>query len=116
MQTMRRAAVARGTTSLNILQQTGASIGTAVLSVLLASALSSRLGSHGHGGIGGAAHLPPAVRHHIAPLMASAFGSTFWWALGLLGVAFVASLALPKRKPEPETASGEVQQAVALAA
>jgi EmrB/QacA subfamily drug resistance transporter len=116
MQTMRREAVARGTTSLNILQQTGASIGTAVLSVLLASALSSRLGSHGHGGIGGVAHLPPAVRHHIAPLMASAFGSTFWWALGLLGVAFVASLALPKRKPEPETASGQVQQPVALAA
>jgi EmrB/QacA subfamily drug resistance transporter len=116
MQTMRREAVARGTTSLNILQQTGASIGTAVLSVLLASALSSRLGSHAHGGIGGVAHLPPAVRHHIAPLMASAFGSTFWWALALLGVAFVASLALPRRKPEPETASGGVQQPVALAA
>ena len=116
MQTMRSEAVARGTTSLNILQQTGASIGTAVLSVLLASALSSHLGSRGHGGIGGVAHLPPAVRHHIAPLMAASFGSTFWWALGLLGVALVASLALPKSKPEPETASGGVEQAVALAA
>jgi hypothetical protein len=31
--------------------------------------------------------------------MAAAFGQTFWWALGLLAVAFVASLALPKRKP-----------------
>jgi hypothetical protein len=32
--------------------------------------------------------------------MASAFGQTFWWALGLLAVAFVGSLALPRRKPE----------------
>jgi EmrB/QacA subfamily drug resistance transporter len=50
MQSIRGPAVARASTTLNILQQTGASIGTAVLSVLLA-------------------------------------------------VAFVASLALPKRKP-----------------
>ena len=57
MQTMRREVVARGTTSLNILQQTGASIGTAVLTVILASALTSKLGSAGHGGIGGVAHL-----------------------------------------------------------
>lgn len=32
--------------------------------------------------------------------MAAAFGQTFWWALGLLVVAFIGSLALPKRKPE----------------
>jgi hypothetical protein len=32
--------------------------------------------------------------------MAAAFGQTFWWALGLIAVAFPASLALPKRKPE----------------
>jgi EmrB/QacA subfamily drug resistance transporter len=116
MQTMRKEAVARGTTSLNILQQTGASIGTAVLSVVLASALTARLGSRGHGGIGSVSHLPPAARHHIAPLMADAFGHTFWWALALLAVALVASLALPKHKPEPQTLSGEVQQPVALAA
>ena len=35
-------AVARASTALNILQQTGASIGTAVLTVLLASALPAR--------------------------------------------------------------------------
>jgi hypothetical protein len=32
--------------------------------------------------------------------MAAAFGQTFWWALGLIAVAFAGSLALPKRKPE----------------
>jgi EmrB/QacA subfamily drug resistance transporter len=98
MQSIRGPAVARASTALNIIQQAGASIGTAVLSVLLASALSSRLG-HGHGTIGSTAHVSPAVRAHIAPPMAAAFGQTFWWAVGLLAVAFLGSLALPKRRP-----------------
>jgi EmrB/QacA subfamily drug resistance transporter len=99
MQSIRGPAVARASTALNILQQTGASIGTAVLSVLLASALSSKLGS-AHGTIGATAAVPASVRAHLAPPMAAAFGQTFWWALGLLVVAFIGSLALPKRKPE----------------
>jgi EmrB/QacA subfamily drug resistance transporter len=100
MQTIRGPAVARASTTLNILQQTGASIGTAVLSVILASALTSKLGGHGHATIGAAAALPPSVREKIAPPMAAAFGQTFWWALALIAVAFVGSLALPKHKPE----------------
>src|SRR3712207_5690093 len=43
MQTLRRAAVARASTTLNIIQQVGASIGTAVLTVLLTNALEDRL-------------------------------------------------------------------------
>ncbi|HWD65989.1 MAG TPA: DHA2 family efflux MFS transporter permease subunit [Solirubrobacteraceae bacterium] len=97
MQSIRGPAVARASTALNILQQAGASVGTAVLSVLLASALSSRLG--GHGTIGSTAHVSAAVRAHIGPPMAAAFGSTFWWALGMLVVAFLGSLALPRRRP-----------------
>jgi EmrB/QacA subfamily drug resistance transporter len=100
MQTMRDAAVARASTTLNILQQTGASIGTAVLSVILASAITSQLGGHGHATIGTAAALPPSVRDKIAPPMAAAFGQTFWWALALIVVAFVGSLALPRQKPK----------------
>src|SRR3954452_16164849 len=50
MQTLRQAQVARASTTLNIQQQVGASIGTAVMSVLLANAIAARLG--GHGGIG----------------------------------------------------------------
>jgi EmrB/QacA subfamily drug resistance transporter len=98
MQSISGAAVARASTALNILQQTGASIGTAVLSVLLASALSSKLGS-AHGTIGASAGVSRSVRAHIAPPMAAAFGQTFWWALALLVVAFIGSLALPRRKP-----------------
>ena len=34
--------------------------------------------------------------------MAEAFGQTFWWALGLVAIAFVVGVALlPKHKPEP---------------
>jgi EmrB/QacA subfamily drug resistance transporter len=101
MQTLRRAAIARASTTLNINQQVGASIGTAVLSVLLTHELAARLPAGGSsGGIGAA--IPPDVRERIAPLMAEAFGATFWWALALVGVAFVVALALlPKTKPEP---------------
>ncbi len=98
MQSIRKQAVARASTALNILQQTGASIGTAVLSVILASELSSQLGS-GHGSIGASAHLPPAVHAVVAPKMADAFGTTFWYAAALLVVALASSITLPKTKP-----------------
>ena len=59
MQTLRRAAIARASTTLNINQQVSASIGTAVLSVLLANALADRLPGGGGGGIGDAAAVAP---------------------------------------------------------
>ncbi len=54
MQTLRRVQIARASTTLNINQQVSASIGTAVLSVLLANALADRLPGIGGGGIGAA--------------------------------------------------------------
>ena len=100
MQTLRRAAIARASTTLNIEQQVGASIGTAVLSVLLTYEITSRLGGGGGGGIGRT--LPPAVRERLAPDLAAAFGATFWYALALIVVAFVVAIVLlPKQKPEP---------------
>ena len=102
MQTLRRAAISRASTTLNIEQQVGASIGTAVLSVLLAHELANRLPGVGGGGIGAAAQVPPDVRERIASPMAEAFGSTFWWALLLVVIAFlVATPLLPKERPEP---------------
>jgi MFS family permease len=100
MQTLRRIQISRASTTLNINQQVGASIGTAILSVLLAHELTNRLGSGGGGGIGRA--VPPGLRAKVAPLMADAFGATFWYALALVVVAFVVALVLlPKHKPEP---------------
>jgi EmrB/QacA subfamily drug resistance transporter len=100
MQTLRRAAIARASTTLNIIQQVGASIGTAVLTVLLTNEMRERLPQGGGSG-GFGAELPPAVREQLAPLMADAFGATFWYALGLLVLAFAASLLLPKHRPAP---------------
>jgi EmrB/QacA subfamily drug resistance transporter len=101
MQTLRQIDVARASTTLNINQQVGASIGTAVMSVLLANALESRLGSGG-GGIGAAAAVPPDVKARIVGPMADAFGATYWWALALVILALViATPLLPKRKPAP---------------
>jgi EmrB/QacA subfamily drug resistance transporter len=100
MQTLRQSDVARASTTLNINQQVGASIGTAVMSVLLANALESRLGSGG--GIGGAAAVPPDVKARIVGPMADAFGATYWWALALVLLALViATPLLPKHKPAP---------------
>jgi EmrB/QacA subfamily drug resistance transporter len=110
MQSVTGAAAARASTSLNIIQQTGASIGTAVLSVLLATALASRLGHGSHGTIGAAA-VPPAVRSHIAGPMSAAFGQTFVWACVLLGIALIGSLTLPRSRPQlgdAATAAGAV--------
>ena len=99
MQSVTGAAAARASTSLNIIQQTGASIGTAVLSVLLATELADKLGHGSHGTIGAGA-VPASVRAHIAGPMASAFGHTFVWACVLLVIALIGSLTLPKSRPE----------------
>jgi EmrB/QacA subfamily drug resistance transporter len=101
MQTLRQAQVARASTTLNINQQVGASVGTALLSVLLANALSARLPGSG-GGIGAAAEVAPDVRAQIVGPMADAFASTYWWAFGLVVVALaIATPLLPKDKPPP---------------
>jgi EmrB/QacA subfamily drug resistance transporter len=99
MQTLRKAAVARASTALNILQQVAASIGTAVMSVLLTAALTDRFPNAPSGaGLGQSGkHLPAQVRD----LMAEAFGHTYVWATAFVLVAFVAAWMLPRRKPEP---------------
>src|SRR4051794_22089957 len=89
MQTLTRAAVAKASTTLNIIQQVGGSIGTATMAVLLTNAIKNRLGAGaGEGGIGAAA-IPAEQRGQVLPLMADAFASTFTWALVLVGLAFI---------------------------
>ncbi|HEX8121033.1 MAG TPA: DHA2 family efflux MFS transporter permease subunit [Solirubrobacteraceae bacterium] len=100
MQTLRKAAVARASTTLNIIQQVGASIGTAVMTVLLTKAIQTRLPEGASGGSFGG-QVPNSARERVAPQLADAFGATFWWALLLVLVALGASLFLPKRRPAP---------------
>jgi EmrB/QacA subfamily drug resistance transporter len=98
MQAVPAVAIARTSTAMNILRQSGASIGTAILSVLLASAISAK---HARGG----------------EALAEAFAQTFVWGMVLLTLALIPALAMalgkgrvPSREPstaeEPAIVSG----------
>ena len=109
IQTLSRSAVARGTTVLNINQQIGASLGTSILSVLLANGIASRIGGPSGGGIGA---VSDEARARVAPQLADAFGATYTVAFGLVCAAFVvASLLLPKTKPAPPVEDEQHAQA-----
>ncbi|MFG2000849.1 DHA2 family efflux MFS transporter permease subunit [Spirillospora sp. NPDC048911] len=100
IQTLAHDEVPRASTMLNIIQQVSASIGTAMISVLLANQLSDKLGGGGGGEIGSSEKVPQEVLDKIAPPMADAFQNTYWWAAALLLLAFLPALLLPRKKPE----------------
>jgi MFS family permease len=102
MQAVPPTAIARTSTAMNIIRQAGASIGTAVLSVILASAITSNLsailgsrvsGSH-TGGIATLQHLPARAHAAIVGPLADAFASTFVWALVLILVALIPAVGM----------------------
>jgi EmrB/QacA subfamily drug resistance transporter len=108
LMTLKQSDVARGSTSLNIIQQVAASVGTALLSVILFNATSDKMAplAEAAAAQGGTApdvrsinELPEPVRTQVASLLADAFSSTFVWALILLAVAFLPALLLPRGKP-----------------
>jgi MFS family permease len=116
MQAVPPAAIARTSTAMNIIRQAGASIGTAVLSVILASAITSNLsgiiGSRvtGGGGIGVLQHLPARAHDAVAGPLADAFGSTFRWAFALIIVALIPAVGMALsglRRPVEKPAVGE---------
>jgi EmrB/QacA subfamily drug resistance transporter len=101
MQAVPPAAIARTSTAMNIIRQGGASIGTAILSVILASAITTNLSAlHGipTGGSGGGLaelqHLSGAAHAEVSGPLASAFASTFVWAVVLLAVAWIPALGM----------------------
>jgi EmrB/QacA subfamily drug resistance transporter len=100
MQAVPRAAIARTSTAMNIVRQGGASIGTAVLTVILASAISSNLaaslGGHysGSGGIASLQSLPASEHARIVAPLAHAFASTFIWALVLILIALIPAVGM----------------------
>jgi EmrB/QacA subfamily drug resistance transporter len=104
IQTLVHDEVPRASTMLNIIQQVSASVGTALMSVLLANNLSDKLGGPSGGGLSAAANVPPAVMQKIAAPMADAFQNTYWWAVGLLALAFIPALFVPRHKPDSSTA------------
>ncbi|GAA2728426.1 DHA2 family efflux MFS transporter permease subunit [Actinocorallia aurantiaca] len=99
MQSLSHDEVPRASTALNIIQQVAGSIGTAAISVILTTELADRLPGSG-GGLGSTEEVPPEVMAQLAPKMAEAFSTTFWWALALLALAFIPALLLPRHRPE----------------
>ncbi|HWI73242.1 MAG TPA: DHA2 family efflux MFS transporter permease subunit [Baekduia sp.] len=106
-QTLQREQLARATTALNIIQRVGGSIGTALLSVVLTHQLASRLPGGNEGGLAAAQSVPPAARERIAPDIADAFGNTFWVGAGIIALAVIPALLLPRKKFVPPAAEGE---------
>jgi EmrB/QacA subfamily drug resistance transporter len=117
MQAVPPAAIARTSTAMNIIRQSGASIGTAVLSVLLSSAITAKLvdagGAAPSGGSGFEAlhDITPAQQAAIAEPLAEAFAQTFVWGLALMALAFIPALYMAiggrKKTSEPTPPIGE---------
>ncbi|WP_242614214.1 DHA2 family efflux MFS transporter permease subunit [Actinomadura roseirufa] len=109
IQTLDHDEVPRASTMLNIIQQVSSSVGTAMISVLLANQLADNLGGGGGGEIGSAHKIPKEVLDKIAGPMADAFQHTYWYPAGLLLFAFLPALLLPRRRPESTTADAPMQ-------
>jgi EmrB/QacA subfamily drug resistance transporter len=88
LKTLRRQDVARASTSLTIIQQAAASIGTATLSVILVNEINDSVPP---------AQTPPGVMP-TADAYASAYASTFTWALALLALALIPALLRLRRE------------------
>jgi EmrB/QacA subfamily drug resistance transporter len=86
--------VPRATAALNTLRQVGASIGTALLAVVLQHESRAALSSVGGGAGGLLAPLPASERDEISGPVATAFGHTFMWAVALALLAIVPAVAL----------------------
>ena len=112
MQAVPAQAIARTSTAMNIIRQSGASIGTAILAVILTSQVSTRLGGatpSGGSGFEALQGMSAAQRAVAAVPLADAFASTFVWAVVLLTLAWLPALALAlwKRRPAASPATAE---------
>ncbi|AQS87638.1 EmrB/QacA family drug resistance transporter [Neoasaia chiangmaiensis NBRC 101099] len=95
MAQLQRHEIARATSGLNVLQRVGGSIGTALLTVILAHEM-TRAGASAHPGAQTAptADMLPAISH--------AFGHTIRFSLGVIILAILVAMRLPMRKTTSE--------------
>jgi len=95
--TLTYADVPRATSALNVLQRVGGSVGTALLAVVLQHQITTQLagvGGNAPAGGGVLQRVPADVRAEIADPLATAFGNTFWWAVGMSAVALIPAVIL----------------------
>jgi EmrB/QacA subfamily drug resistance transporter len=97
-------AIPRATAMLNVMRQAGGAIGTALLAVVLQHEIRTHLGTAGPGA-GPLHRIPPDVRARVADPLASAFGHTFWWAVGMSLVALLPVVLLARRQAAPAPAA-----------
>jgi EmrB/QacA subfamily drug resistance transporter len=100
-QAVGRADIGSATSAIGTIQRVAAALGTALLAVILQRAMVAGLPGFG-GGIAQAGALA-AGRPAALPVLAHAFGVTFWPALALTVAALAPALALPSR-PAPRQA------------
>ena len=106
-QTLERSDVPRATTTVNIMQRVGGSLGTAVLAVVLQRQIVAHTGAGSTSLAGAAAGVPPKVREVIG----AAFGHAFWWALVITAVGAIPALLLPKAPAANATEGPGVMEA-----
>jgi EmrB/QacA subfamily drug resistance transporter len=95
LQSVPERAIGRTSTAMNVIEQSGASTGTAIASVLLAGAVSGVLPGLSAGeAIEGVEKIAAVRRAAISGPLAEAFASTFTWTLIALGVLLIPALAL----------------------
>jgi EmrB/QacA subfamily drug resistance transporter len=97
--TLAREETPRATSALNTIQRIGGAIGSALLTIILQRAIAANIPDF-EGGIQGMVAL--SRQPHAAPLLAHAFGSTFWIAVGLIAAGLVPALLLPGARAQRE--------------
>jgi EmrB/QacA subfamily drug resistance transporter len=106
---VQRHEVARVNSGLNTVQRVGGSIGTALLAVILSHQLAgiAPVAGDGETGLHVARTLPPGAQAHVIPALGTAFGHTFMWSFGIVVLAIVAAMFIPRKKPESTTDAAE---------
>src|SRR6266540_41483 len=105
-QAVPRELVAQATSTINVIQRIAASVGTALLAVVLQRSIASRLPGF-EGGIGALASFSEGGRAHAASAVADAFGTAFWVAFGLVAAALLPGLLLPRLRSEDRRQAAE---------
>ena len=100
--------IARGSTMMNIIQQTAGSIGTAIMSVILTNQVLGNRAATAYSavtqGTVPASRVPAGVLAHGRYALATAFGHTYLVALVLLACCLVPALFMSRRKVVSEAA------------
>jgi EmrB/QacA subfamily drug resistance transporter len=91
-QTLSREETPRATSAINTIQRIAGAIGTALLAIVLQRVIAADVPDF-RGGTQGVAAL--SRQSQALPLVADAFATTFWIAVGLIALALVPALLLP---------------------